>query len=103
MQPKSGDATILKLPISIEQLVAGQAVFGFFGVADDGVSGSLTKWAGVVTEADQFGQARMPVNEIDVRDVVEIEDRADLAGVGIFAGRRVVGGGVAIDSRLWEC
>ena len=47
---------------------------------------------GVVAEADQLGQAGVLLEEIDVGDVVQVDDRAEVPGLDELLGGGVVGG-----------
>ncbi|OQC22991.1 MAG: hypothetical protein BWX68_02972 [Verrucomicrobia bacterium ADurb.Bin063] len=90
VQAEGFDAEVARAGIGGEKLVAGEAVFGFFGVADDGVAGF--EGAGVVAEAQGGGQRTGGGNEgVNVGDVVEVDDGAEVAGgaefgIGGFVG-----------------
>ena len=74
-----------------EELVAGEAVLGLLGMADDGVA-RLGR-AGVVAETEGFGQGTGGGDErVDVRDIIEVDDGAELAGLAEFGVGGFVGG-----------
>jgi hypothetical protein len=84
-------AEVAGLGVGVEELVAGEAVLGFLGVADDGVAG--LGGAGVVAEAEGFGQGAGGGDEgVDVGDIIEVDDGAEAAGLAEFGVGGFVGG-----------
>ncbi len=90
VQAEGLHAEIAGAGVGVEELVAGQAVLGFLGMADDRVAG--LGGAGVVAEAQRLGQgAGRGDQRVDVCDVVEIDDGSEAAGfaelvIGGFVG-----------------
>ena len=91
----------LELAVPLEELLAREAVLRLLGLADDGVA--LLERAGVVPAAHQLGNAGGVAQRADVRDVVEVDDRAGLARGDELGRRRVIGREhdvLAADARL---
>ena len=74
-----------------EDLRPGHTVLGVAGVAHDRVAQAELA-AGVVAQADRLGDAAVVLQEVDVGKVVQVDERAQAAGVRELLGRRVVGG-----------
>ena len=79
----SGDA------VGFDHLRAGESVLGFFGFADDVVAGFLG--SGVESEGEGVGEADF-FEIVEVGDVVEVDEGADVFGFSIFFQGCVVGG-----------
>ncbi len=69
--------------IALQQLVLCETVFGIAGVVHDAVR-QLENAAGIVPQADQFGQAGFLFQEIDVREIVQIDDRVHGLRFSVF-------------------
>ena len=76
---------------ALKDLCADHAVLGVAGVAHDGIA-QLELSAGVVAQADGLGNAAVLFQEINVRKVVQVDERAQLAGVDELLGGGGVGG-----------
>ena len=84
-------AELLHRVVSLEHLLGREAVLGLLGAADDRVA--LLGAAGVEARAHELREAaERPVDELDVREVVEVEDRAHARGLAELLGGGVVGG-----------
>jgi len=71
-------------------LVAREAVFCFFRFADDRIA--FAKWSRVVPDRDQLGQPHMLVDVVNVRDIIDVDDRSHLFRTLILFPERVVRG-----------
>mmetsp|Transcript_95586 Transcript_95586/g.276077 ORF Transcript_95586/g.276077 Transcript_95586/m.276077 type:complete len:306 (+) Transcript_95586:285-1202(+) len=84
------DAELLALFIALQQLRRRAPKLGFLRVTDDDVSSAAG--AGVEAKADHLGKAIAPMQKVDVREIVEIDDRAELLGLLELLQWRVVAG-----------
>ena len=84
---------LFKDPYSLKKLLFGKSVFGISGVVHNAV-GHPEHAARIVAEA--HGLRELPAEDLlqerNVRDVIEIDDRAEFRGKRVFFSRRVVGG-----------
>ena len=76
---------------AVEDLPAGHAVFRIAGVSHDGVA-EFEIPAGIIAQADGLRNAAVLRQEVDVRVIVKVDDRAQLARVFKLARRGIVGG-----------
>ena len=77
--------------IRFGHLVLGHAVFGIAGVVHDAVA-KLKHAAGVVAAADDGRDARDPLKEIDMGQIVQVDDGLQVPGFAHVLGRGLVGG-----------
>mmetsp|Transcript_13677 Transcript_13677/g.38992 ORF Transcript_13677/g.38992 Transcript_13677/m.38992 type:complete len:323 (+) Transcript_13677:519-1487(+) len=78
VQAEAGHAQLLAPPVALEQLGPGQPELGLLRVADQHVARAGRP--GVEAEADELGEAELPVHELDVREVVQVHDGARALG-----------------------
>jgi len=91
VQAEGLHAEVARADKGVEELVAGEAVLGFLGMADDGVAG--LEGAGIVAEAEGVGEGAGGRGQgVDQGDVVEIDDGAEAAGLAEFVVGGLVGG-----------
>ena len=83
-------AALAQLAEGLEELLGGHAVLGVAGVVHDAV-GELEEPARVEAAAHRFGDtAHGLLVEVDVGDVVEVDDGAELVGEHEVLGRGIV-------------
>mmetsp|Transcript_36250 Transcript_36250/g.90498 ORF Transcript_36250/g.90498 Transcript_36250/m.90498 type:complete len:340 (-) Transcript_36250:165-1184(-) len=90
VQPKPLDPPLLGLGICLEELVACESELGLLGVADDDIAGPARP--GVVPKREELWQPDGVVEVVDVADVVEVDDGAQLLGLLVLVDGRVVAG-----------
>ena len=89
MQAETFNALVETNFVSLKNLFAGESVLGFGGAADYIVA-VVHDVGGIVAERNYFGQAGVALQIIYVRDVVEIDDRAEFESFTKFFGGCVV-------------
>lgn len=89
VQAEALDALLLGHLVGLEELIARQAVLRLRRLADDVIA--LNEIARVVAEADDFRQAGVLLEVVEVADVIEVDDGTEFDGLLELVGRRVVG------------
>ena len=89
MQAETSNALVEANFVSVENLFAGEPVFCFCG-SSDYIVAVVHNVGGVVAEGNNFGQAGVLLKIIDVGDVVEVDNRAEVQSFAKFFGGRVV-------------
>ena len=90
MQTEGFYAARCKNAHGFEDLIAGHAVFGFFGMPHAGFA-DIQIPAGIVAQADLFRQSAVRGEKINVGNIIQIDDRVHAAGFFVFFGQRFVG------------
>ena len=90
MEAKALGAKVARLLVGLKNLLAGQAVLGFFRLSDNRVA--FLERAGIVAEANQFREfsAKRVAQKFYVGDVVKVNDVALLVGQLEFFRRSFV-------------
>ena len=90
MQAKLLNAFALQNADGLEDLRAGHAIFGVPGMPHAGVA-NMQLAAGIVAQADFFRNAAVALEKFDMGNIVQIDNRAQLARVYIVLGGRHIG------------
>eukprot|EP00411_Alexandrium_monilatum_P091708 CAMPEP_0175735670 /NCGR_PEP_ID=MMETSP0097-20121207/53020_1 /TAXON_ID=311494 /ORGANISM="Alexandrium monilatum, Strain CCMP3105" /LENGTH=564 /DNA_ID=CAMNT_0017043733 /DNA_START=233 /DNA_END=1927 /DNA_ORIENTATION=+ len=88
MQAETPHAELLAAPVAFQQLGARCPKLGFLGVSDEHIPSAAR--SGIVAETDEFREAELPVEELDMREVVQVHHSAGCFGNAVLLQRCVV-------------
>ena len=90
MESEALHSLLLHAAVGLEELGLREAVFRLLGLADDGVAALERTGVPTAAEAIREMAAQRALEEIEVGDVVEVDDRAERGRFLELGGRRVV-------------